>query len=330
MATCSSILAWKKKIPWTEEPCRLQSMGSQRVRPDWASARIHSTAPSDALHPPHCSGTCFCLRFFAPEVGSAQDAPPQVSPWPQVSVFPSLCSKATSSVWPHRPFGLQLIPPPATPVFPRSASFPYQASAPLSLCHLLNECGYCQLSASPPECCQSHEGCDFSFIHSCIHCARNMGQLTLLISLPISFLGFPGSTVAKNLPANAGDTRDSGLIPGSGRSPAVGNGNSSILARKIPWTEDTGWLLFMGSQRVRHDWVTNQISFPVCNLFTVSMPVPRSSPSDGEGEDLSCRENMSKGSWRVPQAWREEMGRSPNTSAQGWQWTLLHTRVSCA
>ena len=230
----------KKKIPWTEEPCRLQSMGSQRVRPDWASARIHSTAPSDALHPPHCSGTCFCLRVFAPEVGSAQDAPPQVSPWPQVSVFPSLCSKATSSVWPHRPFGLQLIPPPATPVFPRSASFPYQASAPLSLCHLLNECGYCQLSASPPECCQSHEGCDFSFIHSCIHCARNMGQLTLLISLPISFLGFPGSTVAKNLPANAGDTRDSGLIPGSGRSPAVGNGNSSILARKIPWTEDTG------------------------------------------------------------------------------------------
>ena len=66
-------------------------------------------------------------------------------------------------MWPHRPFGLQLIPPPATPVFPRSASFPYQASAPLSLCHLLNECGYCQLSASPPECCQSHEGLRFQF-----------------------------------------------------------------------------------------------------------------------------------------------------------------------
>ena len=30
MATCSSILAWK--IPWTQEPGRLQSMGSQRVR----------------------------------------------------------------------------------------------------------------------------------------------------------------------------------------------------------------------------------------------------------------------------------------------------------
>ena len=30
MATHSSTLAWK--IPWTEEPCRLQSMGLQRVR----------------------------------------------------------------------------------------------------------------------------------------------------------------------------------------------------------------------------------------------------------------------------------------------------------
>ena len=32
MATHSSILAWK--IPWTEEPCRLQSMGPQRVGHD--------------------------------------------------------------------------------------------------------------------------------------------------------------------------------------------------------------------------------------------------------------------------------------------------------
>ena len=32
MATHSSIFAWI--IPWTEEPGKLQSMGSQRVRPD--------------------------------------------------------------------------------------------------------------------------------------------------------------------------------------------------------------------------------------------------------------------------------------------------------
>ena len=35
-------------------------------------------------------------------------------------------------------------------------------------------------------------------------------------------LGFPGGTVVKSLPANAGDA---GLIPESGRSPGEGNGN---------------------------------------------------------------------------------------------------------
>ena len=35
--------------------------------------------------------------------------------------------------------------------------------------------------------------------------------------------GFPGGSVVKNLPANAGDE---GSIPGSGRSPEEGNGNS--------------------------------------------------------------------------------------------------------
>ena len=35
MAAHSSILAWR--IPWTEEPGRLQSMGSQKVGHDWAT-----------------------------------------------------------------------------------------------------------------------------------------------------------------------------------------------------------------------------------------------------------------------------------------------------
>ena len=37
--------------------------------------------------------------------------------------------------------------------------------------------------------------------------------------------GFPFGTVVKNLPANAGDARNEGSIPGSGRSSGVGNGN---------------------------------------------------------------------------------------------------------
>ena len=39
--------------------------------------------------------------------------------------------------------------------------------------------------------------------------------------------GYGASLVAqmvKNLPANAGDARDTGLIPGVGRSPGIGNG----------------------------------------------------------------------------------------------------------
>ena len=39
MATHSSILAWE--IPWTEEPGGLQSIGSQRVRHDWATEHTH-------------------------------------------------------------------------------------------------------------------------------------------------------------------------------------------------------------------------------------------------------------------------------------------------
>ena len=38
-------------------------------------------------------------------------------------------------------------------------------------------------------------------------------------------MGFPGGLAVKNLPADAGDTRDAGLIPGLERSPGVGNDN---------------------------------------------------------------------------------------------------------
>ena len=33
--------------------------------------------------------------------------------------------------------------------------------------------------------------------------------------------------------------------------------HSSILAWRIPWTEEPGGLQYMGSQRVRHDWATS-------------------------------------------------------------------------
>ena len=67
-------------------------------------------------------------------------------------------------------------------------------------------------------------------------------------------MGFPDGSVVKNLPANAGDTGDVGLIPGPGRSPRAGNGNhSSVLAWRIPWTELPGGLQSMRLQRVEHN-----------------------------------------------------------------------------
>ena len=39
-------------------------------------------------------------------------------------------------------------------------------------------------------------------------------------------MGFPRGSVVKNPPANAGDIRDTGLIPGSGRSPGEGKSNA--------------------------------------------------------------------------------------------------------
>ena len=67
-------------------------------------------------------------------------------------------------------------------------------------------------------------------------------------------MGFPGETVVKNLPANAGPTGYVYLTPGSGISSGEGNATqSNILAWKIPWTEDPGRPESIGPQRVRRD-----------------------------------------------------------------------------
>ena len=103
--------------------------------------------------------------------------------------------------------------------------------------------------------------------------------------------GFPDSSVGKESACNAGDPS---LIPGSGSSPGERIGHplqyswASLVAQsvknlpamqktlfqslggedllekemathswRIPWTEEPGGLQSMGSQRVRHDWVTN-------------------------------------------------------------------------
>ena len=63
--------------------------------------------------------------------------------------------------------------------------------------------------------------------------------------------GIPGGSEGK---ASACDVGDPGSIPGSGRSPGERMAtHSSILAWRIPGTEEPGGLQSTGSQRVGHD-----------------------------------------------------------------------------
>ena len=60
--------------------------------------------------------------------------------------------------------------------------------------------------------------------------------------------------ISKDLDCNAEDTRDSGSIPGSGRSPGGGHVNSLLYScLENPMTEEPGRLQFIGLQRVRHN-----------------------------------------------------------------------------
>ena len=61
--------------------------------------------------------------------------------------------------------------------------------------------------------------------------------------------------MVKNLPANAGDKRDSGLIPGSRRSPGGGHGNPlKYSCLENPMDREPNGVWFIGSQIIRHNW----------------------------------------------------------------------------
>ena len=76
-----------------------------------------------------------------------------------------------------------------------------------------------------------------------------------------AYLGFPICTVTfslqykYNLPAKAGDLRDTDSILGSVSSSGEGHGNPfHIFAWRIPWTEESGWLQLIELHTVGHDW----------------------------------------------------------------------------
>ena len=81
-------------------------------------------------------------------------------------------------------------------------------------------------------------------------------------------LGFPGGLVVNNLPANTGDARDMGSIPGSGRSPGRKKWQPPpvFLAWRVPWTEESGGLQSMGQ---KESDTTEQLSTHTCCCLIV-------------------------------------------------------------
>ena len=78
-------------------------------------------------------------------------------------------------------------------------------------------------------------------------------MVTALHSLVAKYKGFPGGSSGKELTCNVGAV---GSIPGSGRSLEGEMAHSSILAWRIPWTEESGVCATVhASQRVGHDWI---------------------------------------------------------------------------
>ena len=60
--------------------------------------------------------------------------------------------------------------------------------------------------------------------------------------------------MVKNLPASAGDVKDTGLVPGLERSPGEGNGNRlQYSCLENPMDGGAWWPQSTGSQRVGHD-----------------------------------------------------------------------------
>ena len=111
--------------------------------------------------------------------------------------------------------------------------------------------------------CLLLEGHYFSLAQECC---------SLLINIPLFPSCLPGGSVAKNLPANAGDV---GSILGSGRSPEEEmTAYPSILAWKIPWTEEPSGLQSMGLQKSD---ITENTCFPSlqthgCNNLAAASP----------------------------------------------------------
>ena len=149
--------------------------------------------------------------------------------------------------------------------------------------------------------------------------------------------GFPGGTSVKDSTCHC---RRQGLIPVLGRSLEEGMAtHSSIVAWRVPWTEEPDGPQPIGSQGVGHDWSNliymhtqrfpgfpggATVKNPPANVgdarVTGSIPGSRKAPGGGNDNQYSCLGNsMDRGAW---QATVHGFAKS-----QTWLCTHIHTEV---
>ena len=99
-------------------------------------------------------------------------------------------------------------------------------------------------------------------------CLLQGGELHILVchfDLPLDCMGFPYSSVSKESACNA---RDTGSIPGSGRSPEEGNGNPlQYFCLENPMDRGTWKATLHGVTRVGHDLATKPPLPGLCTFY---------------------------------------------------------------
>ena len=149
----------------------------------------------------------------------------------------------------------------------------------------------------------------------------NHGDLQGSLSFFSFSLGYHSwaSRVAQTV-KHAGDL---GSIPGSGRSPGVGNGNPLQCSRtETPRTEEPGGPRATGSQRVGHDWAT--ITFSEASCVTKFWKMGYLWKVGSVPSRSVCEEKMNSRLLLLssfPLAWRRQEGgaRAAIFNRQGWQ-----------
>ena len=101
---------------------------------------------------------------------------------------------------------------------------------------------------------QQYYLCLLLFFHFCLTLFCGESMVPLCIAFLLKKEGFPGGSVLKNLPANAGDV---GSIPGLGRFPWVGNGYPLQYSCLENSTDRGAWLAAFHGVEKSWTWLSD-------------------------------------------------------------------------